>query len=104
MFTNRAGVYVRQVSTKARYGRTANESRSEAGMPLLDESSHRACTGSRLEPGLHSRWCQVLHNPWGCPGSEKKRIKRKKTKTRHREFQSVEGHRYNFVSQNAMCP
>ena len=41
VYTNRSGVYMRQVSTRARYGRTANESRSEAGMPLLDESSHR---------------------------------------------------------------
>ena len=51
MYTDRSGVYVRQVRTKARYGRTANKNGSEAGMPLLDESLHRACTGSRLEPG-----------------------------------------------------
>ena len=51
MYADRSGVYVQQVRTKARYGRTANKNRSEARMPLQDESLHRACTGSRLEPG-----------------------------------------------------
>ena len=73
VYTNRSGVYVRQVSTKARYGRSANESRW-------------ACTGSRLEPGLHSRCCQILHNRWGCPGSEQK----ERTKTRHKEQTSAQ--------------
>ena len=89
MYTNRSGVYMRQVSTRARYGRTANESRSEAGMPLLDESLHRACTGSRLEPGSTQPLEPGSTRPLGVVGLREEKEKQK-TKMRHKEQTSAQ--------------
>ena len=74
----RSAVYVLQVRTKARNVRTTNRSRREAGMPLQNKSLHRACTGSRLEPGSTQ--------PLGVYGPQK----RKKTKMRHKEQTSAQ--------------
>ena len=61
-------MYVQQVRTKTRYGRTADKSRSEAGMPPLDESLQRACTGSQLEPGSTQPWEPGSTQPLGVYG------------------------------------
>ena len=74
----RSGVYVLQVRTKARNVKTTNRSRREAGMPLQNKSLHRACTGSRLEPGSTQ--------PLGVYAPQK----RKKTKMRHKEQTSAQ--------------